>query len=151
MLRRNPSRIFGNASSNTSRSKKASFTEGHPGEFTMRIAATVKKITVLATATQTLRCSVPPPKIRERRWFALRRGSSPVSGGARVAQPWLPPTSAAYENVGTLVSTSSHSSFSASSVPSSLKAWIAVSTHGVSALPFSNVRPNCSCSPRSGN
>src|SRR5262245_8867941 len=61
MLRTNFCKITGNDDLNSEASKNDCLISGHPGERTTMIARSVKKISVLPTATQTLRAVASPP------------------------------------------------------------------------------------------
>ncbi len=74
MLRTNFDRIFGKAYRNSAGSKNEALNSGQPGDRTIRIATTPKKISELATAIQTFRAlRSPPPNSFDPR--------SPVGGG----------------------------------------------------------------------
>jgi hypothetical protein len=76
MLRTNFCKIKGNDERNSAALKNDSLIAGHPGDRTTMIARNPKKMTVLATATQTFRAlESPPPRI-----FGQR---SPLPGGSR--------------------------------------------------------------------
>jgi hypothetical protein len=68
MLRTNFCKITGKDARNSAPLKNDSLISGHPGDRTTMSAMNPKKMTVLATAIQTLRAlESPPPRIRGRR------------------------------------------------------------------------------------
>ena len=130
-LSQKPSRIAGKVSFAICQSKNVAFTVAQPGDDTTTAPTTAKTATVRTVAQQD-RAGVDRP-------------SDPAS--LELPGAGLP---VAHLRTGTSTTSESHSCSSLSIVPSSRRAASAVFTHGTSSLPFSNSRPNSSCSPVSG-
>src|SRR5439155_16065357 len=116
------------------------------GDRTTTIVRKPKKITVLATAIQTLRWLASPPRIRSHRLPPPRgvRGSPGPRSGNSASGVGIGPAirvPADQEKTGTLASVVSHFSCSCCRVPFDFKAAIAWLTQGTIEFPFANASP----------